>query len=98
MTRELRYRDQALSDLNIIAAYTRREHGIAQMKRYLDAIADPIEKLALRPQSGADASQLRPGMRKIKAGKHVVFYTELADAIEIVRVLHERMDASGRLG
>ena len=83
--------------MDAIAAYTQREHGAAQMKSYLDAIADRIEQLTLRPQTGSDASALRPRLRKIKAGKHIVFYVLLDEAVEIVRILHERMDASSRL-
>lgn len=44
--------------------------------------------------------ELRKGYRRTKVGSHLIFHRldDKADAMEIIRVLHERMDIEGRLG
>jgi len=47
---------------------------------------------------GRDCGDIRPGYRRRRAGQHVIYYRPLdADCIEIVRVLHGRMDAERHL-
>jgi len=42
---------------------------------------------------GQDYGAIRDGYRKYQIGKHVIFFHEIdADLIEIVRILHQRMD------
>jgi hypothetical protein len=48
--------------------------------------------------TGRDCAAIRPGYRKHGVGRHIIFYRSIADdCIEIVRVLHERMDAERHL-
>ena len=52
-----------------------------------------FQQLAASPTKGRDCSDVRHGYRKITVGSHVVFYRQKRnDEIEIVRVLHGRMD------
>jgi toxin ParE1/3/4 len=47
---------------------------------------------------GEDASHIRPGYRKQLSGRHVIYYRETEEGvIEVVRVLHQRMDVVRRL-
>jgi toxin ParE1/3/4 len=41
---------------------------------------------------GQDCSDIRAGYWKIPSGSHVLFYRLTADGIDVVRILHERMD------
>lgn len=44
------------------------------------------------PQLGKVRDDLHSGLRVYPAGKHLIFYLEMDDGIDVVRVLHERMD------
>jgi toxin ParE1/3/4 len=35
---------------------------------------------------------IRPGYCKYHVGRHLIFYRQVSDGLEIVRVLHDRMD------
>jgi toxin ParE1/3/4 len=49
--------------------------------------------LTVHPLMGRDCSDIRLGYRKVRIGKHLVFYRQIeSEEIEIVHVLHERMD------
>ena len=49
--------------------------------------------LARGEATGADASAVRPGYSRIRAGRHLVFFPASQNgSIAIVRVLHGRMD------
>jgi toxin ParE1/3/4 len=41
---------------------------------------------------GQDCSDIRAGYFKIPCGSHVLFYRLSPDGIDVVRILHERMD------
>jgi toxin ParE1/3/4 len=41
---------------------------------------------------GQECSDIRAGYNKISCGSHFLFYRHIADGIDIVRILHERMD------
>jgi toxin ParE1/3/4 len=57
-----------------------------------------FQSIMENPSDGKDCSDIRAGYRKWKAGSHVVFYRQHdLDTIEIVRVLHGRMDVETRL-
>jgi toxin ParE1/3/4 len=38
------------------------------------------------------ADEVQAGLRRALAGSHVVFFREDAEAVTVVRVLHQRMD------
>ena len=82
---------RAEADLLIIAAYTLRTWGEAQTIRYVDGIEACCLGLAADPASGRSCDQLRPGLRRIEHGKHVVFFRVEKGRILVSRILHERM-------
>ena len=82
----------ARADLEDIARYTERRWGAARKRLYLDALRDRFAQLRTSPGLGAARDDVRSGYRSIASGSHVVFYRETADSIEILRVLHQRMD------
>ncbi|MEO5331266.1 MAG: type II toxin-antitoxin system RelE/ParE family toxin [Magnetococcus sp. YQC-5] len=87
--------NKALQDLKEIGRYTEQTWGLEQRNRYLLLIDQCIRDLVAAPLKGSDCNAIRSGYRKHQIGRHVVFYRVLAsDHIEIVRVLHERMDVA----
>ncbi len=46
---------------------------------------------------GRERPEIKPGYRSIAEGKHVIFYRVGDSGIEILRILHERMDIEHRL-
>lgn len=74
-----------------IAAYTLRTWGEEQTLRYIDGLEACCQKLADNPASGRPCDHIRPGLRRIEQGKHVVFFRQELGGILVSRILHERM-------
>lgn len=90
--------NKAKSDLKAIGVYTQNTWGKQQRNRYLTLLDKSFCALAADHLTGRDCGEIRSGYRKHKAGKHVIFYREInASLIEIVRILHERMDIEAHL-
>ena len=90
---------EAQNDLENIWLYTFENWSIQQADRYLQLLLDEIEYLAANPDSGRDWSSIRKDYRSSKVKSHIIFYrkqTNKAD-IEIIRILHQRMDFENRL-
>lgn len=85
------YSRRAEADLLSISKFTLDEWGPAQANRYLTEIVDCCERLAENPLLGRTSDQLRPGLRRIEQGKHVVFYRQQAKGIVVSRILHGSM-------
>ena len=84
----------AQADLWEIWDYTARHWGEAQAVRYTRDIQVTCDGLSDGTLVGLSAEDVRPGYRKIGVGSHVMYYRERASALEIVRILHRRMDVS----
>lgn len=79
------------SDISRIAAYTIRQFGIKQARRYRDGLESIFRRLAEYPNSGRSAEHFAPGLRRINFKSHVIFFLHNEDGALIVRVLHQRM-------
>lgn len=94
----LRLRPRAVRDLEQIWTWTAERFGLAQAERYVTAIRDTCTALASGTISGTDISDLRRGYRKVRTGRHLIFFRSEGDGrIEVVRILHERMDPASHL-
>ena len=99
MSRPPVFRPKAVADLDTIWHHTARHWGQMQAESYVRAIVEACEAVALGERTGADASGLRPGYRKLRIGRHLAFYrSSETGTVEIVRILHERMDLPIHLG
>ena len=88
----------AQADLEQIWNYTRDRWGVDQAEEYLRELQRAIERAAANPRIGRACDEIRPGYRKLAAGSHVLFYRMNAEGIiDVVRVLHERMDVDRHL-
>lgn len=94
---ELRLRPKAVEDLQSIWDYTVEFWDVAQAEKYLRAIQLAFEKLTESRFSGRRCDSIRTGYWKISVGKHVIFYRVEDGFLDVVRVLHERMDMPQQL-
>ena len=88
----------ARADLEEIWDYTARTWGRAQAERYVLEIREACNPWR-GERGGADPiDDIRPGYLKLAVRSHVLFYrlTE-SGQIDIVRILHRKMDVPGRL-
>lgn len=82
----------AQADLSDIWDYTAAQFGEDQAETYVTTLRRAIEGVAANPLRGRRCDELRAGYFKVSSGSHVLFYRQLADVIDVVRILHQRMD------
>jgi toxin ParE1/3/4 len=90
--KRLIFTDAAREDLAAIGHYTQESWGAEKKKRYLAEIRAGLDRLRRATGLGRIRDEIRPGYRSIASGRHVIFYREAEDRIEVMRVLHQRMD------
>ncbi len=90
--------EKALEDINNIWIYTRENWSEEQADRYYNAIVDEIEYIVLNFEMARDFGSIRKSYKYSKVKSHLIFFKkDKNNEIEIVRVLHERMDIENRL-
>jgi toxin ParE1/3/4 len=90
---------QASRDLEEIWMYTVETWSEEQADRYYNLLLDEIEYLAKHPQAGKDQGHIREGYLRSRMKSHYIFYRINSDEklVEIIRILHQRMDVENRL-
>lgn len=90
---------EAKSDIEKIWLYTFENWSLEQADRYFDLIMDEIEYIAKNPNSGKDYSDARKGYWRTRIKSHFIFYkvNKKQNEVEIIRILHQRMDIENRL-
>ena len=86
------FKPRAHADLDEIWDYTADRWGLEQAETYIRRLWKDIQTVADKPSLGQECAEVRPGYRKYPSGSHVLFYRPTTDGIDIVRILHERMD------
>ncbi|MBL8703758.1 MAG: type II toxin-antitoxin system RelE/ParE family toxin [Rhodospirillales bacterium] len=87
----------AEADLEEIWRFSVDQWGEKQADAYISTIVAAAGSIAEHPQRGVACDHIRAGYRKASAGAHVLLYRVVAAQIEIIRVLHRRMDWESRL-
>ncbi len=87
----------ARADLENIWEYMIDRWGEAQAERYTRDIQAACQALGDGTQTGRSAEDIRAGYRKLAVGSHMIYFRERANTVEIVRILHGRMDVSRRI-
>jgi len=87
----VRFSRRAEADLLSIVGYTLRTWGEVQANRYIDDLEACCQMLAGNPALGRASDFVRPGLRRMERGRHVVFYRQEAEGILVSRILHQRM-------
>lgn len=89
---------KANEDINSIWIYTFENWSLEQADRYYNLIMDEIEYIAENFESGNSIEHLRKNYRSAKVKSHIIFYKKSSkNRVEIIRVLHQRMDIENRL-
>lgn len=90
--------EKALEDINNIWIYTAENWSVEQADRYYNLIIDEIEFIVNNIDLAIDFEQIRKSYRYSKVKSHLIFFNkDKINEIEVVRVLHERMDIGNRI-
>ena len=93
-----RISNKAIEDLNKIWLYTFENWSIEQADRYYKLVFDEIDFICEKPAIGMSIDHIKIGYRMARVMSHLIFYREAEDnVIEVVRILHKRMDIESRL-
>ena len=86
--------ERAKRDLVDIWRYTLENWSEEQAIRYYNKLMDGCENIANAPDtSGRDYEEVRPGLRGMLCGRHIIFYRIISEEkVRIVRILHGKMD------
>lgn len=90
-------RKLAQNDLEEIWLYTYEEWGLAQADSYLQSLISRFDWLADSPYSGRKRDDIKKGYYCFPEGMHLIFYTIHKDKLNIIGVLHQRMDIVSHL-
>lgn len=82
---------RARQDFIDILRYTGETWGESQLVLYRNKVNDALIAIGLNPSIGHARSDLPPTHRAYLVGSHMIIYRDTADAIGIVRILHQRM-------
>ncbi len=90
---------EAGKDLEKIWTYIFETWSIEQADRYINQIIEEIEYITNKPENGRNFSYVRKGYLRTKVKHHFVFYRidKKNKVVEIIRILHQRMDIENRL-
>ena len=83
---------EAELDLRGIWSYTRDTWGQQKANDYLRQIKTCLDVLCGHPEMGRLRNEIRTGYRSMVQAQHVVFYRINDEQLEVVRILHHRMD------
>lgn len=89
---------RARRDTQLIATVSRGEWGEERTARYLAALAAGLKRIGDNPAVGAVFGPEKPDLRRLRVGRHIIFYRDEAETVSVLRVLHERMEHLSRLG
>jgi toxin ParE1/3/4 len=94
---EYRLTPAAEQDLENIWYYTQQQWGAQQANRYIATLVDAFTELAQAPKAAPSCDYIRVGYRRCTVKRHAIYFYTTDYGIDIVRLLHERMDANRHL-
>jgi toxin ParE1/3/4 len=93
-----RLSSKARIDLINIWEFTLNNWSIDQADRYYNLIIDKINDICKKPDLGKNYNHVRKDYWGINIKSHIIFYKiDDQGIIEIIRILHQRMDLQSRL-
>lgn len=87
----------AQRDLSSIWDFTEGRWDVRQAETYVNEIKAAVERVAADPSRGRACDGIRAGYRRYSIGSHLLFYFETVDGVDVVRILHQRMDPTRHL-
>jgi toxin ParE1/3/4 len=85
------FTEPALRDLEEIHDHIAADNP-SVAARWIDRIEEGCRKLAEMPGMGREREELAAGLRSFPVGVYIVFYREVEDGIQVIRVLHGARD------
>lgn len=90
--------NKAVEDLSEIWNYTYEVWSENQADKYYELILETCQEIAKSPKLGKNYKEILDEILGFRVGKHIIFFRELnPKEIEVIRILHERMDLKNRL-
>lgn len=90
--------EKANEDIEKIWLYTYENWSLEQADRYYNLILDEIEFIAENFESDKSVDYIKKGYRTTLVKSHIIFYKKSRlNIIEIIRVLHQKMDVENRI-
>lgn len=83
---------RAVLDLRAIWKFGEAQWGADQADMYARRIQRAMDVVGTDPRRGRGCDDIRPGYRQFAVGTHMLFFRPHPAGVEIVRVLHQRMD------
>ena len=91
-------RQEAIDDLNDIWDYTYGQWSENQADKYYADLKYACNEIGINPNLGREYVGISNSLLGLKSGKHIIFYHLISeDEIEVIRILHERMDLKNKL-
>jgi len=91
-------RQEAIDDLNNIWEYTFEKWSENQADKYYTLLKLSCMEIGKVPEIGKEYDEITKNLLGLHSGRHIIFYQFIEkDEIEIIRILHERMDLRSRL-
>ncbi|MGO1591508.1 MAG: type II toxin-antitoxin system RelE/ParE family toxin [Ancrocorticia sp.] len=84
----------AQHDLSSIWDFTKDHWSERQAETYVNEIRNAIERIAVDPSRGPACDEIRTGYRRYAIGSHLLFFVETNEGVDIIRILHQRMDST----
>jgi toxin ParE1/3/4 len=70
---------------------------VGQAEHYIDMLSAAFCELASSPIIASACDHIRPGYRRHNVGRHMIYFRVTLYGIAIIRILHDRMNASRHL-
>ena len=89
--------NKALEDLSNIWNYTYDEWSEHQADKYYEILINSCLEIAKNPKTCKNYKGIIKNLFGFKTGRHIIFYREVDNKVEILRILHEQMDLKKRI-
>ena len=89
---------KAVEDLSQIWDYTFETWNEKQADKYYGILIHTCKELSENPELGKHYDEIATGILGYRANNHIIFYKIVGELkIEVIRVLHGRMDLDSRI-
>jgi toxin ParE1/3/4 len=82
----------AQNDIEEIYEFTVDDWGMAQAESYIKQLQDMSNDLVKATKQGQEVDSIRQGYLRFPVGSLFIFYKQLSSEIEVIRILHKRMN------
>jgi toxin ParE1/3/4 len=90
----IQIRKSLLAEKDLVGTwlYTLENWGATQADRYLNELNNACKTIAQNPELGISCDEIREDHRKYHISKHVIFYKHTNNAVNVIRILSDKMD------